>query len=387
VSDLNVFSDWDPILKRFPATDGKADTLTGLFPYAHSNLVVGSRESISVYQNSIGSMANISAQGVNSSIGVVARKSWQMVGAEGMFLSLRGVYRLSQVDQDRLATSPIPVGAQKDDKGKVIDPIAPLLRRINWKYAHLAVAGLDGPYYVLAVPIDGSPVNNALLYFNTVSDRWESVDVFDPRAHMQIDNLLAFEFEGETRLYAINHRTNSIHLLNEGKFDETPTGRWEIEEVLKSRGYATLGWNATVRRDFKRVVIAVATWRPKITVQEVTEGAHDSRTIARDLTKDRRKFDKFGRKPFVVTNANDDALEPGRQDYSVDLQEDGELNLGSGVDLEAKQESVLGAPGGFSTKCRGRWIGYDITNTQGDCDVLGILVESDGEQRTVRSAA
>jgi hypothetical protein len=84
---------------------------------------------------------------------------------------------------------------------------------------------------------------------------------------------------------------------------------------------------------------------------------------------------------------NDDALVPGRQDYSVELKGHEELYLGKGVDLEAKQESILGALGGFSTKCRGRYIAYDLVNTQGDCDTLGILVESDGEQRTVRAAA
>lgn len=403
VGDENDASSWDATTRNYRANAGTSDTLTGLFPYAGGNLIIGKKSGLDVFKGFMGDLSGVTAEMVTETIGVIARKSWQMLGTldglgkasttrrnDALFLSRRGVMRLSLVDQNSLQASPLPVAATRDaTNGRVADPIAPLLRRINWAAAHLSVSGQDGVYYALAFPIDGAPRPNCIAWLNTISDKWEGYDLYDPQGQMQIDNLLAFDYLGEQRLFAVNHRTGTIHLLNEGVEDELAGGRYEIDLDVTTRSYATLGWNATVKRDFKRVVIPVRTSRPQITIEEQTEGAHDSRQLTKaSITRDRRKYDSFGRKNYDVTNVNDDAQAPGRQDYSVVLADDEALHLGSnGVALDQKQESVLGGPGGFSTKCRGRSIGYRIRCTEGECEVLGVLVESDGSQREVRQAA
>lgn len=392
VGDYEDHTSVELTTRNFRANAGTADTLTGLFPYLGANLIIGKRSSIDVFKNFRGAdLTETRAEVVNSTIGIIARKTFQMHGKEAtdaLFMSRRGFFKLSEVDEDRVGAAPIPVGAYRTDKGRVVDPIAPLLRRIHWEYAHLAVSGIDGPYYVVAFPIDGSTTNNCLAWLNTISNRWEGFDLFAAAGQMQIDELLPFEYNGELRLFAVNKKTSTIHLLNEGKEDELAGGRYEIDMEIITRGYATLGWNATVKRDFKRVVIPVRTWRPSIELEEITEGAHDNRLLTRTpITKDRTKFFAFGKGRYDSTNVNDDALEPGREDYSVVLEGSAGVHLGSGVDPEQKQESVLGAPGGFSTKCRGRFLQYRLRCTQGDCDVLGVLVESDGVQRESRRAA
>jgi hypothetical protein len=65
------------------------------------------------------------------------------------------------------------------------------------------VANVHGIYYELAVPLDGSTVNNALLIFNTVTKEWESApDLYNPSAQIQVDNLLVTNYYGDPVLYA-----------------------------------------------------------------------------------------------------------------------------------------------------------------------------------------
>lgn len=383
---IGDYSSWVSGLagNKYRANTGTADKIVGLFGYAQGNLIVGKTESIDLFANFGGNLSGVAATNL-AGIGVAARRSWQMLSPDAIFLSRKGVYRIQQVLQDRIQASPTPVAAYREGK-KVIDPIGPLLRRINWRFAHKIVSGIDGPYYVLAFPLDDSPVNNALAILNTVSDQWESLDTFAPLSGMQIDNLLAFDYQGEARLYAVNNAAGTVHLLSQGKFDKTATGRHEIADIFETRGYAALGWNMATAKAMKVVKIPLATWRPSITIQSRTERANDVHFLTTDpITKRPWIYEVFGKEDYVLSNINNDAEEPGREDYSVTLAEGALLYMEAapGIDFEKKQESVFKS----SMSGRGRWISFRIASSQGDCDVLGVYVESAGIQRETRVAA
>jgi hypothetical protein len=170
--------------------------------------------------------------------------------------------------------------------------------------------------------------------------------------------------------------------------DDPPLGpiEYQINDLIETRGYATLGWNASTQRDFQRVEIACATWAPRIKVTQVTERAGDERPLnVTPITKSPTVYDRFGKKDWDPTNANDDWDTPGRQDYSVVADDAGfEIqDAGAGIDPERTQNAVLR----FSTKARARYVSYRIENSQGSCDVAGVLVESAGVPRTIRRAA
>ncbi len=386
-SDILDYTTFDLTLTgpKFRTLTGSADPIVGAYPYAQSSLIVGKRNSFDLITGFFGDFSQAQVQVLSASVGVMARKSCRMVGGDLFFLHDTGVHRISQVIQDRLEAEPVPVS----------DPIQPLIRRINWLYADKSVAAVLSPYYFLAVPLDGSTYNNAVLVYNSATREWESYDTWASAAGFRIDNLFVADFFSSRRVYAVNHGAVAIHLLYEGRLDELSFNRstglhtvYEIADLFETRGYAELGSAGATTQDFKRVEIPIATWRPSITVTELTDKAGDERVLtAAAVTKDPAKYDIAFKPDYVITNANGDFDAPGRQDYALDptqgVYPSGSIGGSNGIDGDKKQTSVLR----FSTKARGRYISYRIANTQGACDMAGVLCESSGAQREIRRAA
>ena len=376
VSDLQDYTSYDPILMEFRINRGTADSIVGVYPFASNNLVVGKGHGLDVLTNFVGDLSNAGMEVLSTEVGMCARRATKMVGADLFFLSddHQCVFRISEVIQERLQAEPVPVS----------DAITPIMKRVNWLAAKNAVAIVQDIYYLLAVPLDGSEVNNALLVYNTVSKEWESApDWWHLAAGMQIDNLIHSFYFGETAAYAINHGLNAIHILGIGSDDEMPGGNFEIQHLIEVRGYATLGWNAASKRDFKRVEFSVATLRPSITITEISEGARDERLLnLSPITRNPAKYRNFDKANYNPSNDNDDFEVPGREDYSLDLTSI-DFDLQEGIELEIKQRDVLR----FSTKARGQYMSYRVENAQGKCDISAVLVESVGAQREPRKAA
>lgn len=143
---------------------------------------------------------------------------------------------------------------------------------------------------------------------------------------------------------------------------------------FETRGYSTQGWNGKTARDFKNVELPVATWNPSIYVTQLTDSANDERALnVNAITRDRTKYDRFGKADFDPTNVNGDFNDPGRQDYSVDLSDELAVDL-ENVDVEQAQRGVLR----FSTRSRGRYVSYRIEESQGYVAVEGCRMESRG---------
>jgi hypothetical protein len=200
---------------------------------------------------------------------------------------------------------------------------------------------------------------------------------------MQIDNMFVSDYYGQRRLYAINHSLKAIHLLYEGKVDEFPSGVYQVNGILETRGYATLGWNASTRRDVRRFEGAVSTWHPSTMVTLLTDRAFDERLLTKSpVTRDPRKYfnSLLGRPDNTTDNQFGDADAPGRLDYSINT--DPSFYLTAPFDPEKEQKHPLR----ISCKARGRWVSFRIANTQGSCTVEGELVESVGSQHEPRRA-
>lgn len=367
-SKLLDYTSYDAALNSYRVNSGSADGIVGAYPYSQGNVLVGKRRSWDVLSGFIGDLSAARMEILSSEIGLVARKSGKMLGADFVFLYDTGVYRINQVIQAQLQAEPVPVS----------DPIEPLIKRINWTAASGAVAAVHGLYYYLAVPLDGAAVNNAVLVFNTESNQWESFDTWG--GAISIDDLWVTAYQGERRVFAVDKTARQIYVLYEGLTDQLADGDHEITSVIETRGYSTLGWNAATNRNHYRAEFAVATLRPSITITEHTDKAGDERTLtATPVTKNPAKYDLFNKADYALDNSNNDFDAPGRQDYSVP---DG-VFLQGGIPLDQKTESVIR----LSTKVRGRWVSYKVTNTRGECDLLGVLTESTGTQRETRRAA
>jgi hypothetical protein len=142
-----------------------------------------------------------------------------------------------------------------------------------------------------------------------------------------------------------------------------------VEDELVTRGYAC-GTN-----DPKRFLVTstqMSTWSPSIIVDAVYDGVHESRDIA-EIQKDRtRYYQPFTAPPYDVENVNDDHSTPWRQDYSVSLTGDQEIECNSGWDpnLEQKTTERVGTHG-FGKYMQLRFRGSDGRSTIENVTVTG----------------
>lgn len=387
-SDELDYTSIDLELHNFRINTGEASAIVAAHPFTKNRLIVGNTRSIDVLTGVIGDLSNAAMEVVNDDVNFAARKAVVMVGGDLFFLSSKpkGIYRINEVVQDQLQAVPVPVS----------DLIEPLMRRINWPAIANASMVTQGIYLFVFVPIDDSLVNNAGFVYNTVSQQWVGMDRWDPFAGFQIDDAYVADHYGENALYVANHDSGRIHILEQGgsddelqlTFNEDPDDEllelgdpihtsFPILSVFESRGYATLGWNASTKRDFKRVEIGLKTLRPSVFVSELSERANDVRRLHDNpVTRSPVRYDVFGKDNWDPSNANNDFNTPGRQDYSVDWSSDFQLPP-EGIDIQIKQHSPLR----FSTKARGQYLSYRVENGAGRADVTAMLVESAGVSR------
>lgn len=378
-TDIADYTSYDPILEKFYVNSNTSDVIVRVFQYALGIVIVFKSRSVHALLNYTGDPSVAQVQLVNSHLGLAGRKAVLQLGGDILFLSdPGGIYRIAQTFESRIETVPVPIS----------DSIQPLIDRINWSAASGAVAALAGEYAYFFVPIDGETRNNCAIVINGVTGLIEGYDTWDEESTFRVDDLKVTLYNGERRLYALDKTAVRIYVMYEGKSDfiynpdTEVTTEFQISDVMETRGYATLGWNAATRRDFKRVELGVSTWAPSMTVTELTETAGDERALnVTPITKSRTEYDTFARKDWDPTNINDDWETYGRQDYSI-LADDTGFDPGSGIDPDRKQASTLR----FATKARGRYISYRIENNQGQADVTSLLVESSGTQREPRRA-
>lgn len=366
----------------FRVNSGTADEITAAIPYAQQSIIVGKRHSIDELTGFYGDLSQASMNVLSSTIGMCARKAAVMVGTDIIFPYDTGVYKISPVPyQNRMAVSPLPVATRRDARGNVIDPIGPLLRRINWAVADKQLAVANGVYYYWAVAIDGSTVNNAVAVLNTAKDNWESIDTWgdsEGEEEFQIDDLYVAQFQGARRVWAIDRNTKAIYVLYEGKSDLLADGEHEISDSFESRGYgAQADEQGRVLFDFKRVVIGLETWRPEVTVTAIFDGENNERLLtqvraglAQPITKDPAKYYQFGKLDYELNNFNGDWAAAGREDYS--LPDGFYPDASMGVNPDQKQTR----PEKFSLFGRGNWVSYRVENSQGQADILGIVNEA-----------
>lgn len=395
-SDIDDYATWDADLHKFQINLGTSDKIVGLYPYQNSALIVGKTRSIDVLPSIPGDLGDSfitaialglapasapppSVQVVSTSIGMKARKCCVMVGGDLLFLSDAGdggIYRITP-NGGRLTVDPTPVS----------DPILPLIERINWDAAYRSSAALDGIYACFAVPVDGALAPNAMLVLNTVTGQWESLDLWAPTA-MEIDNLVNLDTFGQARLYSISHPSARVRLMYEGLDDQMQpdeTSTFPIADLLETRGYNTIGAEATIQRDFKRLEIMLESFTPSITVTELVNGEEEREFTGMPVTKDRTAYTAWNSTPFRLNNYGPrDFDEPRREDYAIELS-DSIVAINSttgvvGVSVERFAPSALH----FATVTKGRFVSYRVANSTGACRVLSVMTESSGVVRGTR---
>ena len=343
----------------FAVNQGTESTLVRIYPFSNTNLLCFKSRELFMFSNVTGDLSTVTLTQVTGAPGCVARKSVCAVGSDVWYLGPNGIFSVVQMIERQYTTTPAAVTVP------VSDPMEPFFRqRVNWPAAAGAVATVWNEYYFLAIAIDGSAVNNALLCFNTTTQSWEGWHTFPAGA--AITNLLQTKFNGQKRLYATDLGRGCVYLMYEGWLDRTLDVQAMIGDTLETRGYLV---GSAELKYFTRCELTLQTWGPpSVSVGIGTE--YLSRTAFTGRTKDPTKYYQWGVTPYVINNANGDHDAAGREDYTV--LGTAEALFGSAIGLELLAERTERTP----IKLRGRYAFLTITNTSGRCDVAGVSVEA-----------
>lgn len=192
---------YDTIYAQFRFNAGTADYTVGLQSFAEDRILVFNRNSIHIVQNTT-DLEISSVRLLTDEVGCVARKTIVQVGSRVLFLSDNGVYGTEFIDEYNLRGTETPLS----------EPIDKTIGRINRAYWHNAVAVYYNNRYYIAVPLDNSTTNNAILIYNFLNREWESVDSVNDTAYCH--NNLIVAGEGVDRgVYSVTD-LGAIHKLD-----------------------------------------------------------------------------------------------------------------------------------------------------------------------------
>ena len=183
-------------------TGGIADYLQTIHPFTNDAAIGFNRSSLHLITGLSGPLDDMEIQTITNEAGLVARKSVVTIGNSVFFLSDNGVYAANFGDLYNLRGAGLPLS----------DPINPIIQRITAAYAYRAVGIFHDNRYYLAVPIDGSSLNNAILVYNMLNEGWESLDIIEEDG-WDISNFIVGSPLGINQLFAVN-RYGGIHIID-----------------------------------------------------------------------------------------------------------------------------------------------------------------------------
>ena len=387
---------------------GSNSEIKDLVPYDENRLLVFKDRDVHMVTGFIFTDSNstlstsASVQQIIQNYGVVNRGAAIAVGSDVYFYaSRRGIVSLSQTEQSKVRGVDLPIS----------EPIQKLIDRIDAvNESKIRLAYWDNKLWI-ACPIEGgnNGDNNCLIIYDFLNQQWVGHD--DGTAINPKEFFIA-EYNGSQRLYYIG--TDGFINLVEERFEADDVADLTeadglknegIESFILTRGY---GQPSIDHKKYRSAAINISTWNPKYTLKTLPDGINESQVLVTDRTKSRQEFYRpFGSASYELSNRDDNANAPYRQDYSVGLDvdldeiqdEDGNCINTEAAECVLQAESTegysLGANGvkfgqmqqtmeSFSlTPRNGRYTQLELTNTQGRIELTQAHLTSSQGDRTI----
>ena len=334
-SDILDTDTYDRIYAQYRFNAGTADYVVGLHSFAEDSLLVFNRNSIHVVQNTI-NLEAASTRLLTNEVGCVARKSITQVGNQVIFLSDNGIYGTQFLDEYNLRGTETPLS----------EPINETIKRINKEAWDKAVAVYFDNRYYLAVPLDGSSENNAILIYNFLNSQWESIDtVNDINYHTA--NMIVVGDGNDRGVYTVNN-VGGVHQL-----DARVDG---VDRVIAQIGGS-------------QVTPDIAT---SVTTRQYTLN-----------TMDRKKWKEFD---FHIQSSDSNT-----SDFDINIETENPDFVGSVGSLSTFNGSALAVDEDVSIRGRignrrGYGIQFTINNTSGRPRIRAIEVEGSVSMRSITKA-
>jgi len=168
-SDIGVETDFN-ITNSFKIDTGSFDSVVGMKAWGDNAIIVFKEKSVDILENLQGDLnLNGTRTRLSGEIGLASPSCITDVGRDLWFLSERGVFSVSQALDNKLQSNAEPLSA----------PMEPVFRRINWNVkSQFRSAFWENSYY-LAVSLDDSPKNNAVIVYSFITQSWHGYHTGD----------------------------------------------------------------------------------------------------------------------------------------------------------------------------------------------------------------
>lgn len=242
ISDVLDPDTYETGYNQFRTLPGSADWLVAVAPFQEDKFLVLYRKSTHIIQ--LGDTLEISKNTeLTRAFGCVARRTAINCGQYLLWLSDLGIIRMNVTDFLVL----------KNDTKPLSDDIQDIIDSINWKYADNATGKYWNNRAFFAIPTGSSTVNNTIIVFNFLNDKWESKDAYP--TDFNVIGLHSIDYDGKQRLFAVT-TTGFVFLLDEVEAnDERITGtpssvtNEPIDAYLETREYLAGSYDVkTIKR-------------------------------------------------------------------------------------------------------------------------------------------
>ena len=334
-SDILDTDTYDQIYAQYRFNAGTADFVVGLHSFAEDRLLVFNRNSIHIVENTT-SLQAATTRVLTNEVGCVARKSIIQVGSQVIFLSDNGIYGTQFMDEYNLRGTETPLS----------EPINETIKRINKEAWDKAVAVYFDNRYYLAVPLDGSSENNAILIYNFLNSQWESIDTVNA-INYHTANMIVVGDGNDRGVYTVNN-VGGVHQL-----DARVDG---VDRVIAQIGGS-------------QVTPDIAT---SVTTRQYTLN-----------TMDRKKWKEFD---FHIQSSDSNT-----SDFDINIETENPDFVGSVGSLSTFNGSALAVDEDVSIRGRignrrGYGIQFTINNTSGRPRIRAIEVEGSVSMRSITKA-
>lgn len=233
-SDILDGETYDPISNQFRITAGTADYLVAVHPFNEDNLIAFNRNSIHLLKGVSGALDDVETVQITDELGCVARKSIVTHGNQVLFLSDKGVFALSFIDEYNLRGTEIPISEDIQDK----------IDRMTDSQISEAVAIYHDNRYWLWCGLDGNTENSSCLIYNFLNKGWESEDSTEAASFSALE---AIESRASKRneLYVVTEQGTIVKITNTSRVtdslvnysgDESLTA-FDVSSFVKTRQF------------------------------------------------------------------------------------------------------------------------------------------------------
>lgn len=389
ISNINDPYTYDP-LNDWPIERGTNDTGTALYKWNSNTIIVFKQRSVYYLTGIDDSLENIVLDSISTEVGCISPRGIVNTKDDMYFFSGDAIYSIKLAYSTQIQAS----------KTNFADPVLPYFGQINGSYASGVQMTVYNNRLFMALPINGSKENNAVLVYNFINQAWEGMDKSQSTTDLTYNNSafniqswVYMPFLGTLHLFAVS-RAGYLFLYDYDTCDLNDTisasMRYPATSEFISRGYCGAQSEAygqtygagTLNKFAEQVSFHLLSFAPTYSVSVLNDRVNDVTTFLTNKTYSNLTHTQWRQADWTPDNSNNDFNNPNRNDYSINLLAN-PMYLWSGVYPQLRQGYALP----FRVYGDGAYFMLSVTNTGGNTTISNIEVSSLTKENTFSRSA